>query len=120
MNMYKKILGAVLFMFLSACVSSGTGKISNIDSVKIAMKKEESIDKEKVVALYGKPNSEYKKDGKDVFEYKYISIKNNALGYVPILGMWFNRTYKANYLYTYFDKNGNLVDFDTVSISGKY
>ncbi|MFV0626352.1 MAG: hypothetical protein ACK5N8_03255 [Alphaproteobacteria bacterium] len=118
--MRNNIIALILIFALSSCVSSGNSSVSNINSVEKTLKTEKNLNKEKIKQMYGEPTTEFVKDGLDVYEYKYISVQNSVLGYVPILGMFFGRTYTTNYLYVYFDKLGNVEKFDSVGVSGDF
>ena len=116
----KKICVILAFVLIAGCVSSGNSGISNISAVDKKLSESGSIGKSEIEKLYGEPNIKYLRDGFEVYEYKYISVSNSALGYLPIIGMWFGRTYETSYLYAYFDKSGVLAKFDTVKVEGNY
>ena len=65
--------------------------------------------------------SERVKDGKEVYEYKYISVYNNPASYIPFVGLFFAPDkYLANYLYVTFDRFGNVETYEALSDTGDY
>lgn len=117
--MYKTLL-LIGFVLLSGCyTAAGTGKVDSIDSVKTEMTKKSPKDKDAVVALYGDPTAVFTKNGKETYEYKYVSASFNPWSAVPIVGM-FVSTYwtKVNYLYVSFDSNGTVSSFDAIGYKG--
>ncbi|MDD4556868.1 MAG: hypothetical protein PHE89_06055 [Alphaproteobacteria bacterium] len=118
--MKNNIIALILLFGLSSCVSAGNSSVSNLNRVEKTLKVEKNLNKEKIKQIYGEPSSEFVKDGLEVYEYKYISVQNSVLGYIPILGIFFDRTYTRNYLYVYFAPLGNVEKFDTIGVEGDF
>ncbi|MDR1008892.1 MAG: hypothetical protein LBL52_01420 [Rickettsiales bacterium] len=97
----------------SSRLGSESSVRSNLDSAP--------MDKAGVIAKYGEPNLVFHKDGREIFEYKRISISERPTSYIPIVALFYNgHDYNLRNLYVYFDKNGNMLKYDTVYESGKY
>lgn len=101
-------------------MSAGSKSIKDIDFVRETMGYY-GLNKQSVEGMFGRPSSVFVKNGKDVYEYKYLSVYNNPASYIPLIGLMFAPDrYKANYLYVTFDRLGNVETYESLSDTGDY
>lgn len=116
----KKTALLLTAFLLSSCMSTGSEHIKDIDFVRETMGYY-GLNKQSVEGLFGMPSSAFVKDGKEVYEYKYISVYNNPASYIPFVGLFFAPDkYLANYLYVTFDRFGNVETYEALSDTGDY
>lgn len=107
--MRKSVLVLIMAVcLLSGCVASGRSKFSNAENL---VKENDfvGLSVEEVVATLGEPELRYVSDGKDVIEYRYVSVYNNVISYPPLIGLFFSPDrYNMNYLYLTIGKDGKV------------
>lgn len=117
-----KKLPLLLFAVLAAasCASVGTSAVSEPEEMRATLERER-MTKAGALLRYGEPNAVFTKDGKEIFEYKYVSVYNNPASYPFLIGLFFKANrYRTNYLYVAFDRDGSFVSADAVGVSGAY
>lgn len=116
----KKISTFFLVAILAACSTVGTGKISNLSKIK-SDPAFANMTKKEVVERLGEPQNKFIKDGKEVYEYKYVKVYNNPASYPPLIGLFFKHNrYTMKYLYVHFNESDKVAYLDSVQQSGAF
>ncbi|WP_372520995.1 hypothetical protein [Candidatus Ruminimicrobiellum ovillum] len=126
-----KFFAGILCVFiLTGCsAKSGNIKVNGINTKSETFKKLELADTEKIKEYLGNPDSVFKRDGFEVYEYNYRKVSNGIWYMVPFISLFVclyyasiygYDVYNINTLYFYIDESGKVVNSENIERSGVY
>ncbi len=118
----KKIVTLLCILALtSACASSGTDQIGDFQLLYQELSSRGRMTKREIVATFGEPSAAYFRNGKEVYEYKYVRIHNNPASYIPLIGLMFKpNVYKINLFFVTFNSDGSVLGYNATTVSDDF
>lgn len=89
---------------------------SNSINDNVEKEPEKPLTMQDVVGMYGEPNFKVYENGITAYAYRYNVNRVNLLNYLPFVKYLTADDEYENYLYAVFDKDGNLIEFNSDGI----